>query len=82
MTFTINTLTRCAGQSHWTLNITVAGQPYVIQTTPEEMTFDPLASTPETRLRVLERCRSAAKEASAVTFTQAQTALQGKSFQL
>lgn len=82
MTFTVNSLVRCAGLNHWTLTVTVAGTQYVISTTPADMSFDPAASLPETRDRMLERLRSAAKEGGANTFAQVQTAIVGKSFQI
>ena len=82
MQFTVNSLTRCGGQGHWTVIITVAGEQHRIETTPAEMQFDPGENINETRQRVLERLRSASKEAGAATFAQARTALEGKTYQL
>lgn len=83
MTFLVNSLTRCAGQGHWRVNITVTNGPTLtIATTPEEMVFDPLANLADTRELVLARVRSAAKEAGASTFAASKTAVEGKSFQL
>ena len=82
MTFTVTSLTRCSGQNHWTLVVTIAGQSYTIQTNPAEIAFDPGANDMETRSRILERCRSATKEGSAATFAAAKTLLEGKSYQL
>lgn len=82
MTFTVNSLTRCSGQNHWTIVVQVGAKQYTITTSPQEMSFDPSDSELETRNRVLERCRSAAKEAGATNFVQSQTAIVGKSYQL
>ena len=83
MTFTVNTLTRCVGQSHYTINLTFASGPTVnFQTTLDEMSFDPAADLEETRQEILDRLRSAVKEANANNFAQARTALEGKTFKV
>jgi hypothetical protein len=83
MTFTVNSLTRCAGQSHYVLNITVTGGPTGdVRVDTNELGFEPLADLGETRQGLVGRCRSAGKEANAGTFAQWQAALVGKSFKL
>jgi len=82
MTFTINSLTRCAGLNHWHLVITIGGVQHTIVTSPGEVAFDPTASVAETREQIIARCRSAAKEGSAGTFALAKTLLEGKTYQL
>ncbi len=82
MTFTVNSLTRCAGLNHWTVTITIGGQSFTVATNAAEMLFDPTASVSETRQQILERLRSAYKEAGGGTFAAAQTAIVGKTFQL
>ncbi len=83
MTFSITSLTRCSGQGHWTLVVQVGAQSFTIQTTPQEVAFDPVANFVDTRDQILNRCRSAAKEGSAAgSFTAAKAFLEGKSYQL
>lgn len=77
MTFVVTDLTRCAGQGHYQLSITVAGQPYVIHTTLAEfqLDFSDLENA-EIRARVIDRCRSAIKEAGTQnSFAQSRTTL-------
>jgi hypothetical protein len=83
MTFTVNTVARCAGQNHYVVTLTFAGgQQVSLRTTADEMRFDPAADVGEARENILDRLRSAAKEAGATTFAAVQTALQGKTFQV
>lgn len=82
MTFTVNSLTRCSGLSHWMVSITVGAQTYTIHTSPEELQFDPLANPDATRDMVLARLRSAAKEGNAATFAAAKAFLEGKVYKL
>jgi hypothetical protein len=82
VTFVVNSLTRCPGLNHWTVSVTIGGNGHVIQTSPDEMQFDPLENPVETRGLILARLRSAAKEANAATFAQSKTAIEGKTFKL
>ena len=77
MTFVVTDLTRCAGQGHYQLSITVSGDPYVIHTTLAEfqLDFSDLENA-EIRARIIDRCRSAIKEAGTQNnFSQARATL-------
>ena len=83
MTFTVNTLTRCSGQNHYTVNLTFAGGPTVnLKVDKGEMDFDPMADKDAARQEIVDRLRSAVKEANATTFAQARTALETKTFKV
>lgn len=83
MTFTIGTLTRCAGQNHIHIPVTLqSGKSGTIETTPAELQGDPPDTIDEARERVLDRVRSAAKEANAINWTQLKTALDNKTFKV
>jgi hypothetical protein len=84
VTFTVTSLTRCAGQNHWHLDVNITspalGARRITLTLVEVM--DALDSFEEARERIITRCRSRAKEQNASTFAQAQTALVGQTFQV
>lgn len=84
MIFTVTALTRCAGQNHWHLDVTITspnlGARRITLTTAEMN--DAIGSFEEGRERIITRCRSRCKEQAAGTFAQAKTALEGQSFQV
>jgi hypothetical protein len=83
LTFTVNSVTRCAGLTHWTATITFSGGATVpIDTDQAELQIDFPANRDQARTAILNRLRSAAKEAGAGTFAQVKTALEGKTFQI
>ena len=83
MTFTVNSLSRCSGQSHYTANITFQSGPTVdLVFALADLQLDPFADVTESRQTILDRLRSAAKEANAVTFAQAKAALEGQTFKV
>ena len=83
MTFTVSgTITRCAGQNHWQVPITIGGVEHTLHILLSEIQFDPLADPVETRDKILDRLRSAAREANAATFAQVRAALEGQTFKL
>jgi hypothetical protein len=83
MDFTVTDLTRCVGQNHYFITATIGGQSYVIETTLQEVQLDFSDMTSaEVRTRIIDRCRSAKKEANAVTFTQTRTALLNNTYKL
>lgn len=81
MTFTVNTISRCAGNNHYTINVTIGGNTSDVQATAADMAVD-FVSWEEARQAGLDRLRSAIKEANAGTFAQVKTALEGKVFKL
>lgn len=76
--FTVTNLTRCAGQNHYDLTITVGGQSRTITLTRSDLALEP----EDFKDAFLHRIRSAVKEAGANTFAQAQAALVGQTFQI
>lgn len=79
MRFTINSLTRCAGQNHIDLSVSVnGGAARIVQINRDELGLDP----DDLRTACLARIRSAVKEAGATTNAQVNTALVGKEFQV
>lgn len=80
MTFTVGTITRCAGQNHYQVPVTIGGQQFVIQVLQDDLLVDFDATSAQDRIE--DRLRSAKKEAGAVTFAQTKTALEGKVFQI
>lgn len=81
MTFLVNSLTRCAGQNHYTVNVTIGGTTLDVQVTLQDMGVD-FATWEDAKQAGIARLRSAGKEANAVSFAQWQTALVGKTFKL
>lgn len=84
VTFTITSLTRCAGQNHWhiDLNVTSPNLGTFRITLPLAEVQDSISSFEEARARIIDRCRSRCKEQGAGTFAQAKTALEGQTFQV
>ena len=85
MTFsTGDTLAREGGGSckHLKLPITISGVTRTLRFTVDELQGDPPADIAEARTAILDRLRSAAKEAGASTLTQLKTALESKTFQV
>jgi len=81
MTFSVGTITRCAGQNHYSVPVTIAGQQFVIPVLQDDLATD-FQGVTDARDRIVDRLRSARKEAGAVTFAATKTALEGKSFQI
>ena len=83
MTFTINSVTRCAGLNHWTVTLTFGGgQQRSIDTDLAEFQEDQPENQMQARQAIIARVRSAVKEANATTFAAAKTALEGKTFKV
>lgn len=85
MTFTTgDTLAREGGGGckHLTLPITIGGVTRSLRFTMDELADEPPASIEEARRDILDRLRSAAKEANANTFAELRTALQSKTFKV
>jgi hypothetical protein len=78
MTFTITEITRCAGLNHYRCVVTVNGVQRNIVVTKDDLGLEP----DEVEMSFLARIRSAVKEAGAITYAQARTALINKEFQL
>lgn len=80
MTFTVGTITRCAGLNHYHVPVTIGGVTRTIEVDLIELGLD--FEDTSARDRIVDRLRSARKEASAVSFAQTKTALEGKVFQI
>lgn len=76
------TLSRCAGNNHLAIDVTVGGITKALRFTLGELQGEPPDTLEEVRREVLDRLRSAAKEANATTFTQLRTALEAKTFRI
>ena len=68
MNFVVNNLTRCAGNKHFTANVTVGARTFDLDFTIDDLqrdfTFD-LA-----KQEMIDRIRSAVKETNAISFGQ------------
>lgn len=83
MQFDTGTLGRCqVGGSHYTLPITILGVTKTMSFTLDDLQGDPPADIQEARIAILDRLRSAAKEAGATTFAQLGTAINSKTFKV
>lgn len=82
MTFSIGTLTRCAGQAHYHVPITIGGVTRVLETTVTELQAAAPEGHAEAREAIVSRLRSALLEVNATTFAQSRTALEGKTFEV
>jgi hypothetical protein len=83
LTFTINSMTRCAGQNHWRITVTLGGgATHAFDTSVEEMQAAAPDDAGAARDGAVARLRSALLEANANNWTQAQTALVGKTFKI
>ncbi len=81
MEFTVNSLTRCAGQNHYVVTVTLESAVVRTFNVLKDEVFD--SPTPdEVRDRGIVRLRSAIKEAAAVTFAQAQAAIVGNTYRV
>lgn len=78
MQFSTGVLTRCAGQNHYQLPVTIGGRTVTLHVTRDEMASDPPESLEEAREMIITRLRSAIKEAGASTFAQVKTAIENK----
>ena len=82
MTFTVGTITRCSGNSHYQVPITIGGVTKTLYTSVPELQAAAPADHAEARDAVVGRLRSALLEANAVTFAQSKTALEGQEFEV
>lgn len=80
MVFTVGTITRCTGQTHFHVPVTISGVERTITVDATELGLD--FSETSARDRIVDRLRSARKEANAVSFAQTKTALEGKVLQI
>lgn len=74
-------MTRCAGNNHFELPVTIGGVTVTMNLTPDDMAVD-FASREEAKEALVARIRSAVKEANASTFAQVRSALDGMTFKL
>lgn len=81
MTFLVGTITRCAGQNHYDVPVTIGGTVFHIPVLQDDLATDFQGIT-DAANRIVDRLRSAKKEANAVTFAATKTALEGKTFQI
>jgi hypothetical protein len=79
--FTVGTITRCAGNNHYTIPITVGQTTRDIKITASDLLTD-FENLDEVREAIVNRLRSAKKEANASTFAQTRTALEGNTYKL
>jgi hypothetical protein len=82
MTFSIGTITRCAGQAHWRIPITINSVTRTLETSVSELQDAAPEGHEEARAAIVSRIRSALLEANAANFAQSRTALEGKSFEV
>lgn len=82
MQFTTGNLSRCAGNGHYELPITVSGNTKTLRFTRDEFEGEPPADAEQARDAILGRLRSAAKEANANTWVQFQAAVESKTFKV
>lgn len=82
MQFSIGTITRCTGQSHYHVPITIDGVTRVLETSVPELQAAAPLDHASAREMILGRIRSALLEANALTFAQARAALEGKAFKV
>jgi hypothetical protein len=83
MQFTVGTVTRCAGQRHYKFPLTFgSGKQETLECTLDELEGEPVESKSEARTEILDRLRSAIKEANAATFNQLRTAVETRTFKI
>jgi hypothetical protein len=84
VTFQVGTITRCAGQNHYQVPLTIGGQQFVLHTTKQEVEAAGPANwqDPAAKDAVLARLKSAILESGAVTFAQIRTALEGNTYKI
>lgn len=81
MTILVGTITRCQGQNHYHVPVTINGsisRTIVVEQSELGIDFEEVSA----KDRIVDRLRSAKKEANANTFQQTRTALEGKTFQI
>lgn len=78
MTITITTVSLCTGSGHVIFVGTAGGQAARVTIPVSDLPLDP----DDILFAFIARCRSAVKEAGAVTLTQMKTALEGKTFKI
>jgi len=82
VTFTTDTLSRCAGNNHVAVDVTIGATTRTLRFTLSELQGEPPDTLEEARREILDRLRSAAKEANATTWAQLQAALNNKTFKV
>lgn len=84
MTFTTGpTLSRCqVGGIHYELDVTINSVTRILKCTADEFQQDPPAELEAGREAILDRLRSAVKEANATTFAQIRAAVENKTFKI
>jgi hypothetical protein len=80
--FTVGDITRCSGQGHYQVPVTVGAVTRTIHTTLEELQQAAPSTIDEARDAIIGRIRSALLEANAATFAQVQAALEGNTFEV
>lgn len=82
MQFTIGDITRCGGNGHYQVPVTVGAVTKTIHTSLAELQQAAPGTIEEARDAIIGRIRSALLEANAATFAQAQAALEGNTFEV
>lgn len=82
MVFTVGDITRCSGQSHYLVPITIDGVTRTLLTTVQEFQDAAPANHEEARNAIVGRLRSALLEVNATTFAQVQNALEGNTYEV
>lgn len=82
MLFTIGVITRCAGNNHYHIPVTIGGTTKTVETDLAELQAVKPNTIEEIRTEVVGRIRSALLEANAATFAQAGVALNNKPFHI
>lgn len=82
MVFTIGDITRCSGQGHYQVPVTVGAVTRTIHTSLAELQQAAPGTIEEARDAIIARIRSALLEANAATFAQVQATLEGETFEV
>lgn len=82
MQFTTGNLSRCAGNGHYELPITVSGNTKTLRFTRDQLRGEPAEDMAQAVDAILARLRSAAKEANATTLAQVRAAVESKTFKV
>lgn len=82
MTFTIGTISRCAGGQHVTIPVTVGAVTVNLQITLGQLQDAAPNSVDEAREKVIGRIRSQLLEQNAANWAQVQNALNGETFEI
>lgn len=84
MTFTIPNggVTRCAGQNHYRITLTINGNTFTLHTSLGELQDAAPEGFEESRERIVQRIRARLLDQNATTFAASRTALEGQTFKV